>query len=217
MSPRPALPRAPEPAPTGALRAPSAPTAPARAPLALAAVALLGAALSGCGAAPAPAAGPVAGAPPAELVPAAEAAPPAKAKGKGKAKGGAKADGRAAGRFAPQSRAMCTPDCRLLTAYTFDEVTANYCTLCGAHDEMACELDWPTNDVPSCEIWDYYRNCIYATYGRTFEKDQWKQAFGSQPWYRPDPGYSDAKLSPVAKANIAEAQRRKADKVMCGP
>lgn len=171
-------------------------------------------ALPACGGAPspdAPAAAPTAGP---SAVPTAQAAPPAASKGKGKGKA-AKAGG--AGRFAPQPKAMCTPDCRLLTVYTFDEVQANYCALCGAHDEMACQLDWPTSDVPSCEIWDYYRNCIYATYGRPFEKEQWKQAFGSQPWYHPDPGYSDAKLSAAAKANVEEAQRRKAAKVMCGP
>ncbi len=172
--------------------------------------------LPACGAEPAPAAGPAA-AP--SAVPTAQAAPPAASKGKGKGKGkvGAKADHKAGERYRPLGKNMCTPDCRLLTAYTFDEVIEHYCTLCGAHDEMACQLDWPTNDVPSCEIWDYYRNCIYATYGRPFEKEQWKQAFGSQPWYTPDPGYTDAKLSPTAKINVEDAQRRKANKVMCGP
>jgi hypothetical protein len=176
--------------------------------------------LPACGAAPAPgapAAGPSVSP---TAVPTAQAAPPASpdgaSKGKGKGKGkGAKATG--AGRFSAQPKSMCTPDCRLLTVYSFDEVQANYCALCGAHDEMACTLDWPTSDVPSCEIWDYYRNCIYATYGRTFEKEQWKAAFRDQPWYTPDPGYSDAKLSAMAKANVEEAQRRKAAKVMCGP
>ena len=186
----------------------------AAAPLSLAALAAT-LALAACGGAPAPADGAPAASPAA--VPTAQAAPPDGAsKGKGKGKGkAAKAAG--AGRFSAQPKAMCTPDCRLLTVYSFDEVQANYCALCGAHDEMACTLDWPTSDVPSCEIWDYYRNCIYATYGRPFEKEQWKQAFGSQPWYRPDPGYSDAKLSAMAKANVDEAQRRKAAKVMCAP
>ena len=30
-------------------------------------------------------------------------------------------------------------------------------------------------------------------------------------------GYTDAKLSPTAKINVEDAQRRKANKVMCGP
>jgi hypothetical protein len=173
-------------------------------------------ALPACGGPPAPAGGAPAAGPAAAptAVPTAQAAPPAASKGKGKGKA-AKAAG--AGRFSAQPKAMCTPDCRLLTVYTFDEVQANYCALCGAHDEMACTLDWPTSDVPTCEIWDYYRNCIYATYGRTFEKEQWKAAFRDQPWYTPDPGYSDAKLSAMAKANVDEAQRRKAAKVMCAP
>ena len=182
-----------------------------------AALLALSLALPACGGPPAPVDGAPAAAPTA--VPTAQAAPPAasKGKGKGKGKGGAKADHKAGERYRPLGKDMCTPDCRLLTAYTFDEVIEHYCTLCGAHDDMACTLDWPTNDVPSCEIWDYYRNCIYATYGRPFEKEQWKQAFGSQPWYHPDPRYSDAKLSPTAKINVEDAQRRKANKVMCGP
>ena len=149
--------------------------------------------------------------------PAAEGSGKAKGKGKGKGKSGGKADHKAGERYRPLGKGMCTPDCRLLTAYTFDEVIEHYCTLCGAHDDMACVMDWPANDVPGCEIWDYYRNCIYATYGRPFEHKQWQDAFGKQPWYQVDPGYTDAKLSPTAKINVDDAQRRKANKVMCGP
>lgn len=163
-----------------------------------------------------PAGGPTAAAPAPAQPGEASAAPAAKAKGKGKAKAKAgQATDAPGGRIVAQPRGMCVPDCQLLTAYTLDEVQQNYCALCGAHDEAACTLDWPSSDVPSCEIWDFYRNCVYATYGRTFQKQQWRDAFEKQPWYQPDPAYSDARLSPVAEANIQELVRRKEQKVQC--
>jgi hypothetical protein len=167
--------------------------------------------LSACGGEP-PAAPTAAGSP---GLGEAVAAPPPASKGKGKAKAKVHATDAPGGRIVAQPRAMCVPSCQLLTAYTVAEVQAGYCALCGAHDDSACVMDWPSNDVPSCEIWDFYRNCIYATYGRTFEKPQWRDAFGKEPWYRLDPAYTDARLSPVAEANIKELVRRKAEKVQC--
>ncbi len=114
-----------------------------------------------------------------------------------------------------QTRELCSPDCRLLTTYRFETVQQNFCKLCGAHSEWACEMDWPTNDVPSCDIWDQYRNCIYATYGRPFDTPKWKEYFAQQPWYAADASYSDARLSPMAKENVDKLKRFKAEKYIC--
>ena len=47
------------------------------------------------------------------------------------------------------------------------------------------------------------RDEIYARHGKIF-KDQWTQKyFASLDWYKPDPKYTDASLSPVEKQNLA--------------
>jgi hypothetical protein len=47
------------------------------------------------------------------------------------------------------------------------------------------------------------RDEIYARHGKVF-KDQWTQKyFASFDWYKPDPNFSEASLSPVEKGNLA--------------
>jgi len=51
------------------------------------------------------------------------------------------------------------------------------------------------------------RNAIFARYGRPFVKQELKDFFSKQPWYRPDPNWDDAKddarISELDKANAA--------------
>lgn len=104
----------------------------------------------------------------------------------------------------------------LLAQYSFDELAnGGYCKLCAGTDQHACEMDWPTNDVPSCELWDQMRNGIYAYYGRPFETDKWKAYFAKKSWYVADPGFTDARLSPVAQKNIALLKERGEKKTGC--
>jgi hypothetical protein len=47
------------------------------------------------------------------------------------------------------------------------------------------------------------RDEIYARHGKVF-KDPWTQKyFASFDWYKANPGYTDASLSPVEKGNLA--------------
>jgi hypothetical protein len=94
-------------------------------------------------------------------------------------------------------------DIALLVNYDYSYVQANICQLCGAANPSACEYDWPTNDVPQCSYFDQLRNGIYAYYGRPFESEKWKAYFAKQTWYRVNPAYTDALLSPAAKRNVA--------------
>lgn len=103
----------------------------------------------------------------------------------------------------------------LLVAHDFLDVQQRYCELCKAHDEMACELDWPSSDVPSCKMYDEFRNRIYAYYGYSFSNAEWQAYFSTVSWYRPDPAYSEARLSPAAQRNIAFLQTAKAEKRAC--
>lgn len=96
----------------------------------------------------------------------------------------------------------CT-EIALLVKYDYAYVQQNYCNLCKHVDEHACVLDWPSSDVPSCAYFDQMRNGIYAYYGYTFQKEEWKKHFGAQPWYTPDPNYDAARMSPEATRNIA--------------
>jgi hypothetical protein len=60
------------------------------------------------------------------------------------------------------------------------------------------------------------RNEIYARHGKVF-KDKWLQKyFASFDWYKPNPGYTDAALTPVERQNAATiaAYEKKATSVM---
>jgi hypothetical protein len=54
------------------------------------------------------------------------------------------------------------------------------------------------------------RNEIYARRGRVFKSKDLNEYFIAQPWYKPDPNYSDAALTDIEKANlkvIADAEK----------
>ncbi|MEY3213210.1 MAG: hypothetical protein RIT28_3691 [Pseudomonadota bacterium] len=113
------------------------------------------------------------------------------------------------------SKETCLHQCAILTEYPYEHVKDNFCTLCGHADQDACEFDWPTNDVPTCDIYDRFRNCIYATYGYTFKDPKWKKEFESQPWYKADPNFKPEKMSEAATSNIEYLKRAKAEKIGC--
>src|SRR5215813_12876266 len=46
------------------------------------------------------------------------------------------------------------------------------------------------------------RNLIYARHGRPFKSDLLKGYFGTLEWYKPDPAYTDARLTAIDKRNI---------------
>jgi hypothetical protein len=46
------------------------------------------------------------------------------------------------------------------------------------------------------------RNEVFARHGRTFSSSDLQRHFGRQPWYKPDPGYSDAALSKAERALV---------------
>jgi formylglycine-generating enzyme required for sulfatase activity len=109
----------------------------------------------------------------------------------------------------------CGDACSLLTLYSYDELAANACKICKKHDKTFCEMDFPFNDVPSCDAYDELRNCIFARFGYVFAKPKWQQQFGKLPWYKPDPAFTEAKLSPVAKANVQKLKDLKAKRQGC--
>ncbi|MBK7758119.1 MAG: YARHG domain-containing protein [Deltaproteobacteria bacterium] len=113
------------------------------------------------------------------------------------------------------SKETCQHQCAILTEVPYELVKDNFCGLCGHADKDACEFDWPTNDVPTCDIYDRFRNCIYATYGYTFKDPKWRKEFESQPWYKADPNFKPEKMSDVATANIEYLKRAKAEKIGC--
>ncbi len=94
---------------------------------------------------------------------------------------------------------VCTSPCLLLGSVSYEKAGAEYCARCGKTNPSACDGSWPSK--LACEENDKLRNCIYASYGRPFKKKKWQETFGKLAWYRPDPSYSDARLSPIAAAN----------------
>jgi formylglycine-generating enzyme required for sulfatase activity len=111
--------------------------------------------------------------------------------------------------------ATCGDPCALLTLYAYDDLTANACKICKKHDPTFCQTDFPWSDVPSCEAYDELRNCIFARFGYVFSKPKWQKQFSALPWYKPDPAFTEAKLPPVAKANVQKLKDLKAKKHGC--
>jgi hypothetical protein len=114
------------------------------------------------------------------------------------------------------TKTLCADNAILLTQHSFDSLQAGgYCKLCKKFDESACELDWPFSDVPSCKAYDEMRNGIFAFYGRTFDSEEWRAFFAKKSWYKPDPAFTEARLSAIARANIAYLKRAATEKIGC--
>ncbi|MBN1492242.1 MAG: ankyrin repeat domain-containing protein [Phycisphaerae bacterium] len=109
----------------------------------------------------------------------------------------------------------CGDACALLTLYSFDELASNACKICKKYDDTFCEIDFPFNDVPSCDAYDELRNCIFARFGYVFSKPKWQKQFGKAAWYKPDPSFTEAKLPAVAKANVQKLKQLKAKRQGC--
>jgi hypothetical protein len=109
----------------------------------------------------------------------------------------------------------CGDPCALLTLYAYDDLVANACKLCKKYDTTFCEMDFPFNDVPACDAYDELRNCVYAHFGYVFAKPKWQQQFSKMPWYKPDPAFTEAKLPPVAKANVQKLKDLKTKRQGC--
>lgn len=99
----------------------------------------------------------------------------------------------------------------VLTRFDFDALKGGkYCEVCKDVDDSACELDWPSSDVPACGLLDEMRNEIFAYYGRPFEEERWRTRFAAKTWYAPSASYSDARLSEIARANVAKLVNERA-------
>lgn len=105
----------------------------------------------------------------------------------------------------------------LLSQYPFETLQTDYCELCGDHDDSACVLDWPTNDVPSCFLYDGLRNGLYARYGYAFSTPEWQAWIADADWYTANPDYDETKLSPVARANGKHLKSLAVEAKACSP
>jgi hypothetical protein len=52
------------------------------------------------------------------------------------------------------------------------------------------------------------RNTVFARHGRVFKSEDLREHFAKQPWYKPDPSYSDARLTPEDRVEIQLIQER---------
>ena len=82
-------------------------------------------------------------------------------------------------------------------------------------EELLCELDWPSSDIPSCSSYDTMRNEIYAQYGRSFSTEKWQKYFSTMSWYKPKNDYQDSWLSDAALENVKLLVQMKKEKQGC--
>jgi len=106
---------------------------------------------------------------------------------------------------------VCKSDALLLIKHPVAELEntgwTKFC--CGDNPvfEGRCELDWPSSDVPSCDLWDDLRNQIYARYGYPFQGKKWQAWADKQAWYERREDFQERWLSDTARANIATLKR----------
>ena len=78
-----------------------------------------------------------------------------------------------------------------------------------------CEIDWPSSDVPVCDIWDDMRNQIYARYGYPFKSEKWQAWASKQAWYERRADFEEGWLSTVATKNVATLKQYAATEHHC--
>jgi len=115
---------------------------------------------------------------------------------------------------------ICSSNSLSLIKWPYDQLQKDFASLCcidGAlpKDDMMCEMDWPFNDVPSCDSYDYMRNEIFARYGRAFTTAKWKKTFAANAWYKIRDDFSNDWLSKEAQANVNQLISLKKNKVGC--
>lgn len=117
-----------------------------------------------------------------------------------------------ASRAALAPSVLCSHSYLLLASHSMDDLqSGGYCKLCNDHDPDACELDWPSSDMMGCSEYDVMRHTIEASLGKSFDDPRWQTYFSATPWYRPDPAFTEARLSSTARANMATLVAREAE------
>ena len=114
---------------------------------------------------------------------------------------------------------ICENDELALIKWSFASLVNDFAGLCckpgGLQDDARCELDWPSSDVPSCDIYDEMRNGIFARYGYPFSSAKWQKTFAEKPWYTKRDDFSNDWLTKEAIANITLLKSHKRDRVNC--
>ena len=76
-----------------------------------------------------------------------------------------------------------------------------------ATNSLEAELNPQHLTLLSAKQLRFLRNTVYARHGRTFDSKDLKEYFSIRSWYRADPAYSDARLTPVDKRNLELIQQ----------
>ena len=114
---------------------------------------------------------------------------------------------------------ICENDELALIKWSFAELQNGFASLCcqpgGLQDDGRCELDWPSSDVPSCELYDEMRNGIFARYGYPFSSAKWQKRFADVSWYKKRDDFSNDWLTQQATQNVATLKKMKTNRTNC--
>jgi hypothetical protein len=118
--------------------------------------------------------------------------------------------------------AICADDVLLTVKHPIEDLASGgfhrICCESGVltgDEAWRCEMDWPFNDVPTCDAWDTWRNGIFARYGYPFSDPRWRAAFEGQPGYTRREDFDPAWLPEVATDNVETLKRWKAERHLC--
>lgn len=91
----------------------------------------------------------------------------------------------------------------MLTKLQLDNVAVIAARERELHDALATKkIDPAMLDGLFTEDLRRLRNEVYARHGRTFKDTDLREYFTSFPWYKPDPAFNEASLSPIEKSNV---------------
>lgn len=90
-------------------------------------------------------------------------------------------------------------------------------------DARSSPPEWLTRNLNEGELKDkpvkdlrLMRNTIYARHGRQFQDPELQRHFAGQPWYRPDPNYTETMLTDVDRHNIGLIQKAEGQGTLAG-
>lgn len=114
--------------------------------------------------------------------------------------------------FARHGRAFRTPWVKAhFEAQPWYRVSASYsdASLSAAEKTYVRRVKTVENHIDPAAL-RVRRNTVFAKHGRMFKSQDLKEHFNKQPWYKPDPAYTDARLTPEDKIEIELIQQLEA-------
>lgn len=115
---------------------------------------------------------------------------------------------------------ICGHDGLALVKFPYDKLHEDFAGVCCGEggldsDNERCNLDWPFNDVPSCDAYEVLREDMIAHFGFPFRDDDDIERYKDKDWYERREDYKPEWVPTMVKKNAQKIKKLQADKVNC--